>query len=50
MDEEPLEGLQEAVGAAFEGQDVDELKADARTRLSQAVQEDAERRSQESQE
>ena len=47
VDEDPLEGLREAVGDAFEGTDADELKAEAREAISREVQEETEERSQE---
>ncbi|WP_135828066.1 AbrB/MazE/SpoVT family DNA-binding domain-containing protein [Halorussus halobius] len=45
VDEDPLEGLRDAVGDAFEGDDADELKQRARESIARTVQEEAERRS-----
>ncbi len=45
VDDDPLEGIRAAVGDAFEGMDVDELKADARTSVTQEIQEETYRRS-----
>lgn len=47
VDEDPLDGIREAVGDAFEGTDADELKADAREAISREVREETEERSQE---
>lgn len=44
VDEDPLEGLREAVGDAFEGEDADELKADAREAISREVSEEVDTR------
>lgn len=38
VDEDPVEGLREAVGDAFEGADADELKTDARSAITQEVE------------
>lgn len=35
VDEDPLEGLKEAVGDAFEGEDLDDLKSSARARIAE---------------
>ena len=45
VDEDPLEGLREAVGDAFEGTDANELKAEARSAISREVQAEDEERS-----
>jgi bifunctional DNA-binding transcriptional regulator/antitoxin component of YhaV-PrlF toxin-antitoxin module len=45
VDEDPLEGLRAAVGNAFIGKEVDELKAEAREAVSRAVRDEAESRS-----
>lgn len=47
VDEDPLDGLRDAVGDAFEGKDGAELKEEARERISREVREEAENRSQE---
>lgn len=47
VDEDPLDGLRAAVGDAFEGKDVAELKEEAREGISREVREEAENRSQE---
>lgn len=47
VDEDPLDGVREAVGDAFEGTDADELKADAREATSREVREETAERSQE---
>lgn len=44
VDEDPMEGLRAAVGDAFEGKDVDELKADARDATSKEVEDEADTR------
>lgn len=41
VDDDPLEGIRAAVGDAFEGQDADTLKTDARKRISKEVQDEA---------
>lgn len=46
VDEDPLEGIREAVGDAFEGQDADQLKTAARKRIDQEVRDENEDRSQ----
>lgn len=46
VDEDPLEGLRDAVGDAFEGEDARELKEQARKAASRDVQREAESRSQ----
>ena len=45
VDEDPLEGLQAAVGDAFVETEADELKADAREAISREVREEAKDRS-----
>lgn len=45
VDDDPLEGLRDAVGDAFEGDDADQLKADARRRITEDVQAEVESRS-----
>ena len=50
VDEDPLEGLQAAVGDAFSETDADELKTDAREALSREVREETEARSQDDEE
>ncbi|WP_435181005.1 AbrB/MazE/SpoVT family DNA-binding domain-containing protein [Halorussus sp. AFM4] len=47
VDEDPLDGIREAVGDAFEGTDADGLKADAREAISREVREETEDRSRE---
>ena len=47
VDEDPLDGLREAVGDAFDGTDTDQLKAEAREAVSREVREETEERSQE---
>ncbi|WP_276300421.1 AbrB/MazE/SpoVT family DNA-binding domain-containing protein [Halorussus lipolyticus] len=47
VDDDPLEGLRDAVGDAFEGDDADQLKTDARERITEDVQAEAERRMEE---
>lgn len=46
VDDDPLKGIRAAVGDAFEGQDADRLKTDARRRIDQEVQDEDEERSQ----
>lgn len=41
VDDDPVAGLRAAVGTAFEGADADQLKTDARKRLSQEVEAEA---------
>ncbi|KTG30642.1 hypothetical protein [Haloferax profundi] len=44
VDDDPLEGLREAVGDAFEETDTDELKEEARSAISEEIEaEDQER-------
>lgn len=50
VDEDPLEGLREAVGDAFEGAEADELKAEAREAISREVRSEADDRSQDNEE
>lgn len=45
VDDDPLEGLREAVGDAFEGIDADELKEEARRAISEEVETEDEERS-----
>ncbi|MHC3439776.1 AbrB/MazE/SpoVT family DNA-binding domain-containing protein [Natrialbaceae archaeon A-gly3] len=45
VDEDPLEGLQAAVGDAFVETEADDLKADAREAISREVREEAQDRS-----
>ena len=45
VDDDPLEGLDAAVSGAFEDEDVDVLKADARASISKRVREDVGHRS-----
>ncbi|WP_411967482.1 AbrB/MazE/SpoVT family DNA-binding domain-containing protein [Haloferax sp. YSSS75] len=45
VDDDPLEGLREAVGDAFEGVDADELKDEARRAISEEVEIEDEERS-----
>ena len=45
VDEDPLEGLREAVGDAFEGTDADELKAEARSAISREIETEDDERS-----
>jgi bifunctional DNA-binding transcriptional regulator/antitoxin component of YhaV-PrlF toxin-antitoxin module len=40
VDEDPLEGVREAVGDAFEGADSESLKTDVRKRISEEIQEE----------
>lgn len=37
VDDDPLEGFREAVGDAFEGDDLDDLKSNARARIADQV-------------
>lgn len=46
VDDDPLKGIRAAVGDAFEGRDVDELKEDARKSISQEIRDETHRRSQ----
>ena len=45
VDDDPLEGLRDAVGDAFEGDEADQLKADARKRIADDIQAEADSRS-----
>lgn len=47
VDDDPLEGIRDAVGDAFEDEDADQLKAAARQRITQDVQQETRERSQE---
>ncbi|WP_224332672.1 AbrB/MazE/SpoVT family DNA-binding domain-containing protein [Haloprofundus halobius] len=47
VDDDPLEGIRAAVGDAFEGDDADQLKSDARKRIAQEVEDEAAERSSE---
>ena len=47
VDDDPLEGLRDAVGDAFDGVDGSELKEEAREAISEEVREETEQRSQE---
>lgn len=47
VDDDPLEGLRDAVGDAFDDADVSELKQDAREAIAKEVCEEAQQRSQE---
>ena len=42
VDDDPLKGLREAVGDAFEGTDSDELKERARRAISEGIEAEAE--------
>ncbi|WP_135854025.1 AbrB/MazE/SpoVT family DNA-binding domain-containing protein [Halorussus salinus] len=44
VDEDPLEGLRDAVGDAFEGADAADLKRETREAITREVQEEAESR------
>lgn len=46
VDEDPLAGVREAVGDAFEEQDTAQLKQRARDRISEEVQQEADERPQ----
>lgn len=46
VDDDPLEGIRAAVGDAFEGRGVDELKEDARKSIFQEIRDETHRRSQ----
>lgn len=50
VDEDPLEGLREAVGDAFEGADPDELEADARAKAKRDLAAEADERERRSEE
>jgi bifunctional DNA-binding transcriptional regulator/antitoxin component of YhaV-PrlF toxin-antitoxin module len=41
VDDDPLEGLREAVGDAFEGTDSEDLKAEARESIAREVEDEA---------
>ncbi|SEL23649.1 hypothetical protein [Haloferax larsenii] len=45
VDDDPLEGLREAVGDAFEGTDADGLKKEARRAISEEIEAEDEERS-----
>ena len=45
VDEDPVEGLREAVGDAFEGTDVEELKSEIRAQIDEEVVSESEERS-----
>ena len=45
VDEDPVEGLRAAVGDAFEGKDVSELKEEAREAISKEVRDEDKTRS-----
>jgi len=47
VDEDPLEGIRAAVGDAFEADDADQLKAEARKRIAKEVREEETERSRE---
>ncbi|KZN23909.1 hypothetical protein A4G99_13850 [Haladaptatus sp. R4] len=47
VDDDPLEGLRDAVGDAFDDVDGSELKEEAREAISEEVREETEQRSQE---
>lgn len=47
VDDDPLEGLQEAVGGAFDQRTTDQLKADARKAIDREIEEEATSRSEE---
>jgi bifunctional DNA-binding transcriptional regulator/antitoxin component of YhaV-PrlF toxin-antitoxin module len=44
VDEDPLDGLEAAVGDAFEGDDLDELKEGARAAIARDIHEETENR------
>jgi bifunctional DNA-binding transcriptional regulator/antitoxin component of YhaV-PrlF toxin-antitoxin module len=44
VDDDPLSGLREAVGDAFDGADTDELKRRARERIADEIASEVERR------
>ncbi|USZ67898.1 AbrB/MazE/SpoVT family DNA-binding domain-containing protein [Halorussus salilacus] len=48
VDEDPIEGLRDAVGDAFEGEDAADLKREAREAISREIGEEAENLSGES--
>jgi bifunctional DNA-binding transcriptional regulator/antitoxin component of YhaV-PrlF toxin-antitoxin module len=43
VDDDPMEGLRDAVGDAFEGEDVDDLKSEAREGVSDEVTDETQR-------
>lgn len=43
VDEDPIAGLREAIGGAFEGSDSDDLNASIRRRITEEVREEAQR-------
>ena len=45
VDDDLLDGIRAVVGDAFEGQDADQLKTDARRCIDQEIQEEATKRS-----
>ncbi len=45
VDDDPMEGIRAAVGDAFEGEEVDDLKSQAREAVSEEVEDEAERQS-----
>lgn len=47
VDDDPLEGLKEAVGSAFDRQTTDRLKANARKGIAREIEEEATSRSEE---
>jgi len=47
VDDAPLEGLREAVGDAFEGENFDQLETDTRKQITDELHAEGERRSQE---
>lgn len=47
VDEDPIEGIRAAVGDAFEEDDADQLKAEARKRIAKEVREEETERTQE---
>ncbi|WP_436929927.1 AbrB/MazE/SpoVT family DNA-binding domain-containing protein [Halosimplex halobium] len=47
VDDDPLSGLKDAVGDAFEGEDVGTLKSEARESIERTVEEEANRRQRE---
>lgn len=46
VDEDPLDGLRAAVGDAFEGEETEELKAQAREAISREIRAEADKRTQ----
>ncbi|AHG02903.1 hypothetical protein HALDL1_04250 [Halobacterium sp. DL1] len=47
VDDHPLDGIRAAVGDAFEGQDAEQLKTDARKQIDQEVREETSERAEE---